>query len=168
MIRIETQWERLGDFGISKRPVMVFTLKIQFGPEILFSICNTNCTVPVLHILGVFSWPFQTPLSCLPLLSLPMLVLLTWNLKKIGKEALRMLKPTNTKVPTTDNNYQQSSYIITTLTSIFTYAILDGCPISSMQWDYRGIFLQRKEIGLQIMEKSWCVFRKRKRKKQYS
>lgn len=165
MIRIETQWERLSDFGMSKRPVMVFTLKILFGPEILFSICNTNRTVPGLHILGVFSWPSQTPLSCLPLLSLPMLVLLTWNLKKIGKEALRMLKPTNTKVHTSDNKYQQSSYIITALTSIFTYAILHGCRIGSMQWDYRGIFLQRKEIGPE--EIMMCV-QKKEKKKQYS
>lgn len=77
MIRAETQWERLSHLGISKRPVMVFTLKILFGPEILFSKCNTDRTVPGLQILGVFSWPSQTPLSCLPLLSLPTLVLLT-------------------------------------------------------------------------------------------
>lgn len=77
MTRAETQWERLSHLGMSKRPVMVFTLKILFGPEILFSICNTNRTVPGLQILGVFSWPSQTPLSCLPLPSLPTLVLLT-------------------------------------------------------------------------------------------
>lgn len=69
-----------------------------------------------------------------------------------------MSKPTNTRVPTSENNHQQSFPIATTPTNISTYTILDDCHINSMERELKECVFFFKEKK-SVLEKSQSVFR---------